>query len=197
MKSLLPMIPFVAALGLLACQGDDGPVAEGATTAVPDNVVGDRSASGVAAPENAAAAEAVDRAALPLGDTGMAWTAADGGNAASFGPSGAGALLIFACRGTGSARHLLVTRLSPSHPGRTATLSFTGGGQASSLPMRAVAKPGGPGESEWQGEARGDMARAVAKAFAGGGLVNVTLGGAPALAVPTSPLASTVFKRCS
>ena len=31
MKSLLPLFPFVAALGLLACQGDDGPVAEDAT----------------------------------------------------------------------------------------------------------------------------------------------------------------------
>jgi hypothetical protein len=196
MKNLLPMVPFVAALGLIACQGNDGPVAEGATTVVPDNVVGDRSASGVGAPQNAAAAEAVDRAAVPPGNEGMVWTAGDGGRAASFGPAGAGAMLTFACRGEGSARHLLVTRLSPSHEGRTATLSFTGSGKASSLPMHAVAKPGAPGESEWQGEARGDMARAVAGAFTGQGLVNVTLGGAPALAVPTSPLATAVFERC-
>ena len=46
MKSLLPLFPFVAALGLLACQGDDGPVAEGAAPG--DEVVGDATASGLA-----------------------------------------------------------------------------------------------------------------------------------------------------
>ena len=95
------------------------------------------------------------------------------------------------------ARRLAVTRLHPATPGTTATLSFTGGGTASSMPMRSVAKPGGPGESEWRGEARGDMARAVARAFAGQGQVEVTLGGAPALAVPTSPIADAVLKRCA
>jgi hypothetical protein len=63
--------------------------------------------------------------------------------------------------------------------------------------MRSVAKPGGPGESQWQGQARGDMARAVARAFSGGGQVEVTLGGAPALSVPTSPVANAIFKRCA
>jgi hypothetical protein len=41
------------------------------------------------------------------------------------------------------------------------------------------------------------MARAVARAFAGPGRVDVTLGGAPALAVPTSPVAQSVFARCA
>ncbi len=194
MKSFLPLFPFVAALGLLACQSDEGPVAEGAT-AVPENLVGDRSASGVAAPQNAAAAEALDRAAVPVGDD-LGWTGAGGGTLASFGPPGAEPVLILACRGEGDARQLVVTRRYPAQGGSTATLSFTGGGHASSLPMRAVAKPGGPGESEWQGEARGDMARAVARAFAGPGRVDVTLGGAPALAVPASPVARSVFARC-
>jgi len=195
MKSLLPLFPFVAALSLLACQSDEGPVAEGAT-AVPENLVGDRSASGVAAPQNAAAAEALDRAAVPVGDDDLGWTGAGGGTLASFGPPGAQPVLILACRGEGSARQLVVTRRYPAQGGSTATLSFTGGGHASSLPMRAVAKPGGPGESEWQGEARGDTARAVARTFSGQGLVDVTLGGAPALAVPVSPLAAAVFRRC-
>ena len=174
MKSLLPLFPFVAALSLLACQGDDGPVADN-VAAPGDAVAGDAPATGLAAPANAAAAEAADRAAIPLADNSMGWTSA--GGSASFGPRGARALLTFACA-DGSLR---VTRLHPATPGATATLSFTGGGTASSLPMRAVAKPGGPGESEWQGEARGDMARAVARAFAKQGQVEVTLGGAPAL----------------
>ena len=110
----------------------------------------------------------------------MRWTRAAAGGA-DFGPRGAPPLLSLACEG----EMLRVTRLHPATPGKTATLSFTGGGTASSLPMRAVAKPGGPGESEWQGDARGDMARAVARAFAGQGQVEVTLGGAPALAVPS------------
>jgi hypothetical protein len=41
------------------------------------------------------------------------------------------------------------------------------------------------------------MARAVARAFSGGGQVEVTLGGAPALFVPASPIANAVFKRCA
>jgi len=195
MKSLIPLFPFVAALSLLACQGNDGPVAKDAA-APPDTVVGDAAATGLAAPANSAAAEAVDRAALPMPDGGMRWNRANGGNVASFGPAGARPMLTFACRGEGSARHLLVTRLHPANDGATATMSFTGAGHASSLPMKAVAKPGDPGESEWQGEARGDMARAVARAFAGQGRVDVTLGGAPALAVTTSDIARAVFERC-
>jgi hypothetical protein len=37
----------------------------------------------------------------------------------------------------------------------------------------------------------------VARAFSGGGPVQVTLGGAPALFVPASPIADAVFKRCA
>jgi hypothetical protein len=37
----------------------------------------------------------------------------------------------------------------------------------------------------------------VARTFAGKGLVDVTLGGAPALAVPTSPLATRLLERCA
>ena len=121
----------------------------------------------------------------------MRWTSAAG--VANYGPVGARSLLSFACAGGA----LRVTRLHPATPDTTGTLSLTGSGTASSLPMRAVAKPGGPGESEWQGEARGDIARAVARAFANKGQVEVTIGGAPALAVPTSPLADAVFKRCA
>jgi len=191
MKSILPLFPFVAALGLIACQGNDGPVAKDAA-APPDEVVGDISATGLAAPANAAAAEAVDQAAMPLATNGMAWSTSPAG-AANFGPRGARPLLTFACAGDA----LSVTRQHPATAGKTGTLSLTGGGTASSMPMRAVAKPGGPGESEWRGEARGDMARAVARPFAKAGQVEVTLGGAPALSVPTSPIADAVFEACA
>lgn len=189
MKSLLPMIPFVAALSLLACQGNDGPVAEGAAAAVPDSAFG--------GPGNAAAAEARSRAAVPVAANGMGWSSARNGTVASFGPVNAASELTLACRFKDGRRHLVVTRLSPAHDGDMATLSFTGGGHASSLPVRGIARPGGPGDSEWRGEARGDMARAVARTFSGKGLVDVTLGGAPALAVPTSPLATRLLERCA
>lgn len=194
MKTLLPLFPFVAAVSLLACQGDDGPVAEGATVP-PDAVVGDMSANGLAAPANAASAEAVDRAALPAANAGMTWTAQAG--RVAFGPAGARPQIAFACVVGPDGETLRVTRLHPANAGLTGTLSFTGGGHATSLPMRAVAKPGGPGESEWQGDARGDMARAVGRPFQGKGVVNVTLGGAPALALPTSPLLDRLIARCS
>ena len=62
-REFLPLFPFAAALSLLACQ-NDGPVADNLVTP-PEGVVGDQSATGLAKPGNAAAAEAVDRAALP------------------------------------------------------------------------------------------------------------------------------------
>ncbi len=152
-------------------------------------------ATGLGAPTNAGMAEAADRAALPPGGEGMEWIARSG--KVTFGPADARAQLAFACIEDVQGRTLRVPRLYPANDGATATLSFTGGGHASSLPVRAVAKPGGPGESEWQGEARGDMARAVARTFSGEGSVNVTLGGAPALSVPTSPIANAVLQRCT
>ncbi len=194
MKSILPLFPFVAALSLLACQGDDGPVAEGATTP-PDAMLSDAAATGLAAPANAAAAEAATRAALPPATDGMEWSAGAEG-VAHYGPAGGRPLLSFACSGAGADRRLVVTRRHPTQGGATGTLSFTGGGHASSMPMRAVATPGGPGESEWRGEASGDMARAVARAFAGGGAVNVSLGGAPSLSLAATPAVRAVLARC-
>ena len=195
MKAFFPLLPFVAALGLLACQSDEGPVADDAA-APPENVVGDAAADGLAAPANAAAAEAVDRAAIPIVPDGSDWNVDPAGRSLSFGPAGATPMLGFTCAGADSGRHLVVTRFHPALPGTTATMSFTGGGHASSLPMHALARPGGPGESEWRGEARGDIARAVARTFAAKGLINVTLGGTPSLAVPSAPVAVDFFSRC-
>jgi hypothetical protein len=188
MKAFFPLLPFVAALGLLACQGNDGPVADDAA-APPENVVGD-------APANAAAAEAADRAAVPIAADGSEWTVDPVKQSLRFGPAAASPMLGFECAGAGAGRYLVVTRFHPAVAGKTATMSFTGGGHASSLPMHALARPGGPGESAWRGEARGDMARAVARTLSSKGLSNVTLGGTPSLAVPSAPLAADFFRRC-
>src|SRR5687767_1093192 len=126
----MPLFPFAAALLLLACQ-DDGPVADDAVQP-PEAILGDRGASGLAAPANAAAAEAADRAALPPVTAGMGWTVA--GERAAFGPPGAEPILTFACNDGG----LAITRHHPASAGATGTLSFTGSGHVASLPMGTV-----------------------------------------------------------
>lgn len=189
MSKLLPLLPFIAALSLLACQ-DNGPVSPDAT-APPEGTVGNAADGDVSIPLNRAAAEAGDRAALPQLSAGMAWTLAADGRSVRFGPQSSGAMLTFACAPDG----LLVTRHHPASPGATATLSFTGGGEATSLPMKAV--QASAGELHWRGSADGDGARAIQRPFARGGLIEITLGGAPSLVVPAAPEVLRLFRNCA
>ena len=190
MVKFLPLFPFVAALALLAC-GKRDPVAEDAA-APPDNVVGDASAEGLDAPANSAAAEAVQRQALPPMNAGMAWVAADDGRSASYGPPNSEGALTVGCDAGG----IVVTRHHPASLGGKATLSLTGAGQATSLPMVAVPTTIGPGEAQWQGRAIGDIARAVERPFTRDGQVEITLGGAPSLVVPANGVIRGVFDTC-
>ncbi len=190
MTRLLTLLPFAAALSLLACQ-NDGPVAKDAT-APPDDLVGDASARGLAAPANSAAAESLDRAALPPMSAGMEWTVSADRSLAQFGPTPAAPQLTFAC----SAGALLVTRHYPTSPGTKGTLSFTGGGHVSSLPGAAMETERDPGEAEWQGRASGDMARAIARPFSRPGPVQLSLGGTPTLVMPADPAVSQLFDAC-
>ncbi len=191
MSRLLPLLPFVAALSLLACQRD-GPVADDAA-APPDGLVGDASASGLAAPGNSGAAEAADRAALPPMASGMAWFSSDDGRAASYGPPNSEAMLTIACDGP---RGLVVTRHHPAPAGASGTLSLTGGGHVASLPMATAPTTLGPGEAVWQGRVSGDMARAIERPFSRGGRVELGLGGAPSIVVPASAEVKRVIARC-
>ena len=191
MKSLLPLLPFVAALGLIACQ--DGPVAEKGT-APPDNLLGDVSASGLAAPGNSAAAEAADRAALPPVNIGMAWRVTKDRRSAGFGPPGS-AILSVACA-LGETPGLLVTRHHPTDPGAKGTISFTGSGHAASIPVAALATSGGLGRAEWQGSATGDNARAIQRSFKSTGQVEISIGGAPSLVVPADSAVRRVLANC-
>lgn len=192
MSRLLPLFPFVAALSLLACQAD-GPVSDNATEP-PDNVVGDTTATGLAAPGNSGSAEAADRAAMPPMAAGMAWVVSDDGRIARFGPIAGEATLTVACE-TSAAPRLMVTRHHPAPKDATATLSFTGGGHAGSLPVAAVPTTMGPGEAIWQGSASGDIARGIARPFSRPGQVEISLGGAPSLVVPAAPVRR-VFATC-
>jgi hypothetical protein len=190
MSRILPLFPFAAALSLLACQ-NDGPVADNLATP-PEGLVGDQSASGLAKPGNAGAAEAVDRAALPPMTGGMAWLLSDDGRAAHFGPVGAEPVLTFACGSPG----LIVTRHDNASPGTAATVSFTGSGHAASIPVAAVPTSVGPGQAEWQGRASGDNARAIQRSFASTGQVEVSIGGAPSLVVPAGRAIRRLLSDC-
>ena len=185
----MPLFPFVAALSLLACQ-DDGPVADAAAEP-PEAMLGDRGSTGLAAPANAAAAEAADRAALPPVTAGMGWSV--GADPGAFGPAGAEPILTFAC---GSGGGLVVERRHPATPGAKGPLSFTGSGHVASLPMGTI-RTDAPGGATWHGRAEGDMARAVARSFSGTGQVEITLGGTPSLVVPADPRLRQLLARCA
>ena len=190
MKYWLPMIPMLGAMSLLGC-GEPGPVAEEAVEP-PANVVGDVGSTGIAAPANAAAASARDAAATPVPTDGMAWRAGADGRSAVFGAAGGVKMLSLGCQpGT---RQLSITRHVGAPDNGAATMSLTGSGHASSLPVAAVRAA--DGAMEWRAVAAGDMARAFAKAFASNGPVQLTIGGAPDLIVPANGEVRAVMARC-
>lgn len=188
------LIVIALAVSLAAC-GRSGPVADNAASP-PDNLVGDESANGLAEPANAAAAEAAQRGALPATTNGLAWFASADGLSASYGAKPTEAQLTIACVPGGAAPQIVITRHDPAPDAGKATLSFTGAGHVASIPVVAIATPGGPGHAEWQGRAAGDNAYAMERPFHVKGPVEVTLGGAPNLVVPASAEVRAVFAGC-
>jgi hypothetical protein len=191
MLKYLPMAPFALSILLVACTARGDPVADNAV-APPDSLVGDESAQGLAAPANAAAAEAVRQAALPPATGGLAWRVDPSGDGAAFGPPGAGPALSIRCASDGGRPKLVFTRHSPAPQGAAGTLSFTGNGVAASLPAH-----GDRGDrSSWSAAvAPGDMARDIAKAFDGDAPVHIGIGGTPPLVVPAGPPAA-IIRDC-
>ena len=175
------------ALALAACSS--GPV----DPAVSANKTqaGDSGATGLAAPANAAAAEANQRASAPLASDGMAWRFDAVTASASFGPVDAEPQLSIGCRGG----VLHITRHAAAD-GNTGTLSFTGNGQAASLPVSAAPSQLGPSGLSTATLDPGDMTNAVARVFVGPGPVQITLGGAPSLLAPPSDAPRRVFAAC-
>lgn len=188
------LVPCVVAFVLFACNKAD-PVANNAVA--PSDAVLETSAEGLAAPANAAAAEAAQQAAVPVADDGMGWTVRPGDRAALYGPVGASAALAIQCREEpGAGKRLAFLRYAHSAGGDDATMSFTGNGTASSLPATGVAEATGPG-GHWQAMAETrDMGRAAARTFAGPAAVNISVGGAPSLVVRPSPVARQVMADC-
>ena len=194
MWRLIALAPMFGFLVLLACAKQD-PVADNAL-APSDELVGDASASGLAAPANAAAAEAAQQAALPSATGGLRWAYRTADRAAEFGPP---APRPFRSSAIGSARATASWSSSASFP----RLSVRKG--RSALPATAKSRryrwPGCTNPNRIGGQWRatvsvGDIARDVAETFSGPGAVNVTISGLPALVVPASPEPRRVFAEC-
>ncbi len=191
---MFTLAPFVAGLALLSCAKND-PVDDNAV-APSDRVVGDASAIGLAAPANAATAEAADQAALPPASGGLKWSYRAADRIALFGPPGIPAFSIQCQVQREGSKELLFIRSIPPVAGGKATLSFTGNGQVASAPISAVANPTGPG-GDWRAVVGPDeIARDVAETFAGPAAVTVTVSGYPSLVVPSSAEPRRVFSEC-
>jgi hypothetical protein len=194
MLRYFPLYPFVGAFILLACAKSD-PVADNAV-APSDELLGDASAGGLAAPANAAAAEAAQQAALPEASGGLVWTMDAANHSALFGPPGTPAFSIQCQKRREGPNQLVFIRFMTPNSGGNATLSFTGNGQAASVPIAAIRNPDGVG-GQWRAVIdSGDTARHVAKTFNGPGTVDVSISGIPSLVVPAAAEPRRVLSEC-
>ena len=194
MLNYLPLSPFVGAFILLACAKAD-PVADNAV-APSDELLGDASAAGLAAPANAASAEAAQQAALPAATSGLSWTIDETNRTALFGPVGTPAFSIQCQKQREAPNQLVFIRYMTPTAGGNATLSFTGNGQAASVPIAAVRNPNGLG-GQWRAVVDpGDTARDVAETFNGPGTVDVSISGIPSLVVPATAAPRRILTEC-
>ena len=184
---------LVSALGAALGACDAGsPVATNAV-APPDNVVGDAPASGLAAPANSGAAEAVAKASMPLPTDGMHWHWNEAAGSADYG-GGPGAITFsIACRGG----TLLFHRADAAPKGGKGTISFTGNARAASVPAIAIGDTAAMTSSWLASEVPSDMTNAVARVFAGPGPVEIALTGTMRLVTKPSPIPMKPFALCS
>lgn len=187
--------PLALILALAACGGND-PVADKGIT-LPDNMVGDAPSSGLASPGNSGAAETVQQAATPLANDGALWRdASDSTQAAlNYGPPGMRPMLVMTCLAARTGPTLTVVRGSAAPPHGLATMSFTGSGHVASLTMNATSA--GDGDLLWSGVAKTDDALAIAKTFASGAPVEVSVGGTAKMRVPATPAVRALVERCT
>jgi len=194
MSKAYALVPFIFAISMLSCAKRD-PVDDDAI-GVPDQMAGDISATGLAAPANAATAEAVQQASGPAATGGLAWSFNAQDRSAVFGPPGNPAFSIQCQKQREGEAQLVFIRYLPPTTGTQATLSFTGNGQVASVPIAAVMNPNGLG-GQWRAAVAPDEhARDVAEAFAGPGTVEVTVSGTAPLVVSTGALPRRIFAEC-
>lgn len=194
MLKYLPLSPVAVAVILIACAKSD-PVADNAI-APSDELVGDASASGLAAPANAGAAEAVRQAALPAATGGLHWTIDGANRIALFGPEETPAFSIRCRKEREGPNRLVFIRYMTPNANSSATLSFTGNGQAASVPISAVRSSNGLG-GEWRAAIdAGDTARDVTETFSGPGTVDLSISGLPSLVVPAGAEPRRILQEC-
>lgn len=194
MLKYLPLSLLLGAFVLHACAKAD-PVADNAV-APTDELLGDASATGLAAPANSAAAEAAQAAAMPTATGGLGWAMDAANRIALFGPAGTPAFSIQCQKQREGPSQLIFIRYMTPNANSSATLSFTGNGQAASVPISAVRNPNGLG-GQWRAVVDpGDMARDVAETFNGPGTVDVSISGIPSLVVPAGAEPRRIFGEC-
>ena len=192
--SKIAMTTPIIFLMIAACAKTD-PVDEAAVSP-PNSIVGDISAIGLAAPANAATAEAVRQAALPPPSGGLAWSYRQTDNIALFGPPNSPAFSIQCQKPKEGEPQLIFVRYLPPTAGAQGTLSVTGNGQVASVPIAAVTNPDGLG-GQWRAAAPpNDSTRDIAEAFAGPGRVEVSVSGTVPLVVPSSDEPRRVLAAC-
>lgn len=185
---------LLLSLLLMACSRDD-PVDDNAI-GPSDAEVGSLTASGLAAPANSAAAEALQQAALPAASSGLTWSYGQTDRTALFGPPGSPAFAIQCQKQRDGEAQLIFVRYLPPATGGQATLSFTGNGQVASLPVSAISNPGGIG-GQWRAAVPPDEhARDVAETFGGPGTVEVSVSGTPPLVVASATEPRRVLADC-
>jgi hypothetical protein len=188
------MLTPITLLMLLAC-GKTDPVDNDAV-ATANLLLGDASATGLAAPANAAMAEAVQQAALPSPSGGLTWSFRQQDNIALFGPPGSPAFAIQCQKPKEGEPQLIFVRYLPPTSGAQGTLSFTGNGQAASVPIAAVTNPDGVG-GQWRAAiSPNDSTRDIAEAFAGQGSVEISITGTAPLLAPTAAEPRRVLAAC-
>ena len=148
------------------------------------------------APVNAGAAEAMRNAALPPASDPLGWTYNQQDRMAVFGPASAPALTVQCQKPREGEAQLIFVRYIPPSTGAQATLSFTGNGQAASLPVSSVSNPGGLG-GHWRAAVPpNDSARDISEIFAGSGPIEVSVSGTPPLVVTSTEEPRRVFADC-
>lgn len=186
--------PVALLLLLMACSKTD-PV-DNEAVAPGDLLIGDASATGLAAPANAAMAEAVQQAAVPPPSGGLTWSYSHQDNSALFGPAASPAFSIQCQKPREGEAQLIFVRFLPPTGGAQGTLSFTGNGKAASVPIAAVMNPNGLG-GQWRAAvAPDDSTRDIAESFAGPGSVEISITGTAPLVVPSTDEPRRVLSAC-
>ena len=194
MSRVTKTVPLASLLMLIGC-GKSDPVADEAVDP-PNKLAADFSALAIAAPANATTAETARQAVLPSASGGLAWTYRSQDNIALFGPPGVPAFSIQCQKPKEGEPQLIFVRYLPPASGAQGTLSFTGNGQAASVPVAAVATPDGLG-GQWRAALPpNDSTRDISEAFSGPGAVEISVAGAAPLVAPSADEPRRVLAAC-